>query len=261
MRVVDTHTHIYLSEDFPDGNAVVQRALEAGVVHMVLPCINASTIAPIRKMHSEYPECTSMALGLHPEDVKPGIWNDEIEKIREEIEQNLFDIVAIGEVGIDLYWDKTNLDIQQQAFARQLEWAQNSDLPVIIHSREAFDAIHEVLKDFPDDMRLIFHSYTGDIKETERILSLYKNAWLGINGIVTFKNSTLKEILPAIPLQCLLLETDSPYLAPVPRRGKTNESAYIVHTARFIADSLNMDVEKLADITTQNAADLFRIKL
>lgn len=260
--IVDTHTHIYLpefSETDPEGPVrAADRALEAGVGHMVLPNVDLTTIAPMRELHSRRPEVTSMAMGLHPTEIGES-WRDDLARIREELEANAADYRAIGEIGIDLYWDRTFEQQQMQALEQQMAWAVERDLPVIIHCREGLDQTLEVLQEFPQS-RGVMHSFGGtaaDVDAVRRVVDYF----FGINGIVTFKNSRLRDTLPAITTDRLLLETDSPYLAPVPHRGRRNESAYIIHTAAHVADSLGITPDRLADITTANAAGLFNLPL
>lgn len=260
MKLIDSHTHLYFTQDFSNPKETVQRAIDAGIIHMILPGVNSSTIEPIRNLHSLFPQNTSMAIGLHPCDVNPDSYLRELDTIEKELIVNKDDYSAIGETGIDKHWDASHIDLQQQVFERQLKLASNLGLPVIIHSRDGFEETYEVLQGIENLPETVFHSYSGDIKETEKILGLFPETYFGINGIVTFKNAKIKEVLPIIPSHRLLIETDAPYLAPVPHRGKTNESAFLIHTARFIADELGIDLEEFADITTVNAKRFFKIK-
>ena len=259
MNLIDSHTHIYFEEEFPDAIEVVQRAIDAGVTHLVLPGVNVSTIAPMHRLHAHYPHNTSMAIGLHPCDALPSSWKEELEQIGEELFKHPNDYVAIGETGMDLYWDKTHVDIQQQSLECQLGWGVQLNKPIILHCREAFDATIEVLSGVEKRPPVVFHSYSGDVEQTERLLALFPDAYFGINGIVTFKNARLKDVLTLIPLNQMMLETDAPYLAPVPHRGKRNESAFLVNTALFVANHLGKSAEELADITTDNAKRFFSL--
>lgn len=259
MNLIDSHTHLYFREQFPDASEIVGRAITTGVTHMILPGVNSGTIKPIRELHALFPDNTSMGIGLHPSDVEHETWQNELKVIADELKDNVKDYVAVGEIGIDLHWDTTTLDLQQQAFEQQLNLAKELDLPAILHSRDAFAQTHEVIGKEFEDIPMVFHSYSGDVSETERIMALYPNVYFGINGIVTFKNAKIKEVLNVIPSDRLLIETDAPYLAPTPHRGKTNESAFLVHTAQFIADYLGVPVEKIASSTTDNTKRLFRI--
>ena len=255
--IVDTHTHLYLPEFDSDGGgrAAVERALAAGIGQMIFPNVDCSTIAPMKALHSEFPDSTSMAMGLHPTEIGEN-WSDRLDQVEAELRGGER-YVAVGEIGMDLYWDKTFEREQMLAFERQMKWAQELDLPVIIHCRDAQPQLLEVLQGFRSS-RGVMHSFGGapeDVDSIRKVVDYY----FGINGIVTFKNSKLRETLPAIGPERLLVETDSPYLAPVPHRGRRNESAYIINTVGHIAESLGRNVEAISDETTQNARDLFAI--
>ncbi|MDE6038804.1 MAG: TatD family hydrolase, partial [Paramuribaculum sp.] len=213
--LIDTHTHLYLPEFDIDGGgeAAVRRALDAGVEHMIFPNVDLTSIEPMRLLHAKFPESTSMAMGLHPTEVGES-WRDDLAQVEEELRSHRHDYVAVGEIGIDLYWDKTFAEQQMQVLERQMQWAQEMNLPVIIHCREGLDQTLEVLQGFGSS-RGVMHSFGGTPEDVERIRSVV-DYHFGINGIVTFKNSKLRDSLPAITLDRLLLETDSPYLAPVP---------------------------------------------
>jgi len=204
---------------------------------------------------NKYPEnCFAMA-GLHPCDVKEGF-----ELVLDEICESIVDrnIYAIGEIGIDLHWDKTTLDIQKIAFAEQIKWAKDLDLPIVIHCREAFDEVFEVLeKEKDDQLRGILHCFTGNADQAQRVIDL--GFYLGIGGVVTYKKAGLDEVLLSVPLNKLVLETDSPYLAPVPFRGKPNESSYLVHVAERVAEIYGTSVEEVAAVTTANSIQIFNI--
>ena len=254
--IIDTHTHLYL-QDFEDPDAAVRRAKDAGVEHMIFPNVDLTTVEPMLALHDRHSDCTSVAMGLHPTEV-----NEEWSTALGEIERLLSernDYVAVGEIGIDLYWDKTFRNEQREVFARQIDLALSHDLPIIIHAREGLDDILDVFSSFDRLPSGVFHSFGGTAEDIDRIRSK-GDFYFGINGIVTFKNSKVKDVLPIIGTDRLLLETDSPYLAPVPFRGKRNESAYIIHTAAYIADALGTSIEKIAGVTTDNARQLFRIK-
>ena len=255
--IVDTHTHLYLPEFDSDGGgrAAVERALAAGIGQMIFPNVDCSTIAPMKALHSEFPDSTSMAMGLHPTEIGED-WSDRLDQVEAELRGGER-YVAVGEIGMDLYWDKTFEREQMLAFERQMKWAQELDLPVIIHCRDAQPQLLEVLQGFRSS-RGVMHSFGGapeDVDSIRKVVDYY----FGINGIVTFKNSKLRETLPAIGPERLLVETDSPYLAPVPHRGRRNESAYIINTVGHIAESLGRNVEDISDETTQNARYLFAI--
>ena len=255
--IVDTHTHLYLTEFDSDGGgrAAVERALAAGIGQMIFPNVDCSTIAPMKALHSEFPDSTSMAMGLHPTEIGEN-WSDRLDQVEAELRGGER-YVAVGEIGMDLYWDKTFEREQMLAFERQMKWAQELDLPVIIHCRDAQPQLLEVLQGFRSS-RGVMHSFGGAPEDVDTIRKVV-DYYFGINGIVTFKNSKLRETLPAIGPERLLVETDSPYLAPVPHRGHRNESAYIINTVGHIAESLGRNVEAISDETTQNARDLFAI--
>lgn len=257
MTLFDTHTHLYLPEFDSDRPEMMRRALEAGVARMMLPNVDLSTIGQMRRLHSDYPEQTIMAMGLHPTEIGLG-WRETLGIVHDELCASPLDYKAVGEVGIDLYWDTTHREAQMEAFAEQIGWALELNLPVIIHCREGLDETLEVLASFSDKPRAVFHSFGGSADDVERILNA-GDYYFGINGIVTFKNSHLRETLPAIPADRLLLETDAPYLAPVPYRGKRNESAYMIQTAGAVAASLGKDIEEIAGLTTRNAEIFFSI--
>lgn len=254
--LIDTHTHLYLEEFEPDGKAAaVDRALAAGVGHMVLPNVDLTTIEPLLELHRQRPEVTSAAMGLHPTEVKED-WREQIELIERAIVDHAQRFVAIGEIGMDLYWDSSFKKEQMEAMDYQVRLAEREGLGVIIHCREALDETLEVLQGHRN-IKGVMHSFGGSEGDVERILATTPEMMFGINGIVTFKNSHVRDTLPAIGLERLLLETDSPYLAPVPFRGKRCESSMLVHTARHIAGHLGIEMEKLAEATTANAGRLF----
>lgn len=260
--MIDTHTHLYLpeftQEETRGGIAAVDRAVEAGVGHMIFPNVDLTTIEPMLRLHGERPEVTSMAMGFHPTEVNEG-WRDALAEVYERA-GDWTDFVAVGEIGVDLYWEKKYESQQMQAFEEQVAWAERLGLPVIIHCREALPQTLEVLSEFPD-VRAVMHSFGGTAEEVEAIRRI-GDYYFGINGIVTFKNSKLREVLPTIGTDRMLLETDSPYLAPVPYRGKRNESSYIPAINAHIADTLGMEAEEIDRLTTANAKALFtRLKV
>ncbi len=253
--MIDTHTHLYLPEFDSDGGgaAAVRRALAAGVGQMVFPNVDATTVEPMLALASEFPGHVSCAMGLHP---------TEVGEDRDEALGHILDIlgdgtgyVAVGEIGMDLYWDATFRDAQMQVFDIQVRKAVEYGLPVIIHCRDGLDETLEVLSGI-SGVRGVFHSFGGTEADVERVRRV-GDFYFGINGIVTFKNSRLREVLPAIGLDRILLETDSPYLAPVPRRGKRNESAFLPFVAAHVADSLGVSVAEVDAATTAGAVDLF----
>lgn len=255
MNLFDTHTHLYLPEFDEDRHDVVDRALEAGVGTMLLPNVDLTTIVPMKELASRYPDNMLMAMGLHPTEVDSD-FETPLATISAELHSdNRY--VAVGEIGIDLYWDKTFIDQQMQAFSRQVEWAVQSGLPIIIHCRDGLDRTLEVLDDFRGRVNGVFHSFGGSPEDVERIRDRAGDFHFGINGIVTFRNSRLRHTLPAIGLERILLETDAPYLAPVPHRGRRNETSYILNTAAAVAEALGYDTDEVARTTTRNARSLF----
>lgn len=257
--MIDTHTHLYLpeftGEDVNGGIAAVDRALANGVSHMIFPNVDLSTVEPMLKLHAARPEATSVAMGFHPTEVSEG-WRDSLAEILER-GGVWSDFVAVGEIGVDLYWEKKFESQQMQAFEQQVGWADKYGLPVIIHCREALPQTLEVMSGFPG-VRAVMHSFGGTVEDIEAIRRT-GDYYFGINGIVTFKNSKLRDVLEIIGIDRILLETDSPYLAPVPYRGKRNESAYIPAVNACIANSLGMKEEETDRITTENAVELFRL--
>lgn len=255
MVLVDTHTHLYLPEFADENPDAVSRAIASGVKKMIFPNVDLTTVEPMTRLAAEYPDNISVAMGLHPTEIKED-WQDVLNEI-EQLTGDGSKYVAIGEIGIDLYWDKTFVDEQMQAFERQISRAINLGLPVIIHCRDGLPQALEVLQGHPD-VKGVFHSFGGNESDVDAIRRI-GDFYFGINGVVTFKNSRLRETLPAIGLNRILLETDSPYLAPVPHRGKRNESAYLNLIAAHIADNIGCDITKVANETTVNAEHLFRI--
>jgi TatD DNase family protein len=253
---IDTHTHLFAEEFDLDRNEMIQRAKNAGILMLILPNIDAETISRLKKTVSENPEICFPLLGLHPCSVNENYITD-LKIIREEINQNK--PVGIGECGIDLYWDKTFLAEQKQALKIQAEWAKELKLPLIIHARESFEEIFEVLDEINDEnLTGIFHCFTGKEKEVEKIIN-YGGFKLGIGGVVTYKTSHLPALLPSVDLKNIVLETDSPYLPPVPYRGKRNESAYLIKVAEKVAEIYQLPLEKIEEITTNNAKELFKL--
>lgn len=252
--MIDTHTHPYL-EQFKDGGIeVVNKAIASGVTHLILPNVDLSTIAPMMQLHSLYPGCTSMAMGLHPTEVGDG-WQKIVDEMEAMLENGGF--VAVGEVGIDLYWEQDRRDDQIEAFRRQLEIAERLRLPVIIHNRDATSETITVIREVKPTVRLIFHSFSGGPEVVKSIREVC-DPMFGINGVVTFKNAQeLRDALPVIGLDRLLLETDAPYLAPVPFRGRRNEPSYVAYTRDKIAEVLGLSSEEVERATDNNAKMTF----
>lgn len=255
--LIDTHTHLYLDEFSDGGCAAVERALAAGVSHLVMPNVDLTTVSQMKMLHDKYPQSTSMAMGLHPTEIGES-WRDDLDKIKSEF-NNGKPYIAVGEIGIDLYWDASYREAQMLAFEKQIGWAIDYGLPVIIHCRNGLDEVLEVLQTHPVPHG-VMHSFGGSAEDVERIRQT-ADFYFGINGIVTFKNSRIRETLPAIGIERILLETDSPYLAPVPHRGKRNESAFLVHTATCIAEAMSLSIKKVADETSVNACHLFNLNI
>lgn len=255
---IDTHTHLYLEDFGGETGALeaVDRAVAAGIGRMIFPNVDCSTVEPMKLVQSRRPDVIAMAMGLHPTEVKED-WRERLDEIRCEFGSVAGRYVAVGEIGIDLYWDTTFAEAQMQVLEAQMHWAREASLPVIIHCRDGLDAVLEVLQAFPE-AKGVMHSFGGTVVDVERIRRTV-DFYFGINGIVTFKNCSLRSVLPAIGPGRMLLETDSPYLAPVPHRGKRNESAYLPLIAAHIAESIGMDIEEVASVTTANATGLFAL--
>lgn len=253
--MIDTHTHLYLPEFADEGDAAIDRALSAGVELMILPNVDLTTMDAVDAMHARRPDVTRPAMGLHPTEVKEGFC-DDLATVMDRLRAGNY--CAVGEVGIDLYWDKTFEREQMQAFDAQLAVAAEMDLPVIIHCREGLDQTLEVLQGHRG-VPAVFHSFGGSAADVERILALGNRYYFGINGIVTFKNSTLRSVVPAMPRDRIVLETDSPYLAPVPHRGCRNESSYLPAVLETVAGALAVSPDEADALTTANARKLFKL--
>lgn len=251
----DTHAHLYEASFAEDWDQMVLRLRENGVDRVFLPNVDSGTAGPLKAVCDKDPDLFYPLMGLHPCSVKAD-FEDELEKLHAEFPLRKY--YAVGEIGIDLYWDKTFFAEQQQAFIRQVEWANAMDLPIVIHSRESIPQIIDLLQHHTDCRRKgIFHCFTGTEEEARTILGM--GYYLGIGGVVTFKNSHLPELLKKIGPERLVLETDSPYLAPAPHRGKRNESAYVRLVAEKLATLFSLDLQEIAAITTRNASDVFRV--
>ena len=260
MILTDTHTHLYLPEFDTDRDAMLKRAIDKGVQRFFLPGIDSRTIESMLALEKAYPEHCHAMMGLHPCSVK-GNYKEELAIVREWLDKRHF--YAIGEIGIDLYWDKTTLDIQIEAFKIQCRWAVEKNIPIVIHCREAFEEIYnaivELRTQYPELSTLtgVFHCFSGTLDQAQRAIGL--GFYLGIGGVVTYKKAGLAEVVQDIDLKHIVLETDSPYLSPVPYRGKRNESGYILEIAQFISDLKGISLKELADITTENSKQLFKI--
>ena len=255
MYLIDTHTHVYDHQFSLDRDAAMRRALDAGVGMMLLPNVDVSTIASMLELHEQFPDCTRVMMGLQPEEVKED-YKQVLDLMEKELERGIY--VGVGEVGLDFYWDATYEKQQLDAFETQLDWARQLHLPLSIHCRNAFDKMVKILEHKQDGgLRGIMHCFTGTEEEAKVYIEL--GFHLGLGGVTTYKNCGIKDYLPSLPLDRIVLETDAPYLAPVPCRGKRNEPAFLVYTAQKIAEILQIPVEELAAITTSNSQILFQI--
>lgn len=253
--ITDTHTHLYSEQFDEDRKTMIARAKTAGVSRFFIPAIDSSYSKKMFQLEKEFPNDVFLMMGLHPTSVNKN-YLDELAHVKKWLDQRNF--YAIGEIGIDLYWDKSFLKQQQEAFKTQIQWAKEKKLPIVIHCRDAFDEIFEVLEsEKSDDLFGIFHCFTGTKEQAEKAISYRMK--LGIGGVVTFKNGKIDQFLQDIDLKHLVLETDSPYLAPVPYRGKRNESAYITEVIDKLATIYGRSFDEIASITTQNSKDVFGI--
>ena len=253
--ITDTHTHLYAEEFDQDRNEMMQRAMDAGVSRFFIPAIDSTCTQAMYDLENNYPENVFLMMGLHPTYVKDDFL-DELQHVEDELAKRKF--CAIGEIGIDLYWDKTHLPQQQIAFKRQIQLAKQYKLPIVIHCREAFDEIFEILEEEKaPELFGIFHCFTGTYEQALQAISY--NMKLGIGGVVTFKNGKVDQFLNQIDIKHIVLETDSPYLAPVPFRGKRNESSYIVNVVEKLAQIYSLSADEIAAITTANSKAIFGI--
>jgi TatD DNase family protein len=255
MILTDSHTHLYLGQFDNDRNEVVRRAIELEVRYMILPNIDQGSIGPMMQLVKDFPANCFPMMGLHPTSVKED-YSDHLASVREWLKKDKF--YAIGEMGIDLYWDKSFFKEQKDAFRIQVGLALEYELPLVIHSRNSFDEIFKLLDEENNSgLRGVFHCFTGTLEQAKHITGM--GFMLGIGGVLTYKNSGLTEVLGNIPMEHILLETDAPFLAPVPHRGKRNESAFVVEVAGKLAEIKGLQVEEVAEITTSNAMKLFQI--
>ena len=253
--ITDTHTHLY-SEQFDEDRAeMIQRAKDAGVSRFFIPAIDSSYTNKMLDLEKKFNNDVFLMMGLHPTSVKEN-YKEELAHAKEWIDKR--DFIAIGEIGIDLYWDKTFLSQQQEAFRTQIQWAKEKELPIVIHCRDAFDEIFEVLESEKSDALFgIFHCFTGTYEQAQKAISY--NMKLGIGGVATFKNGKIDKFLNEIDIQHIVLETDSPYLAPTPYRGKRNESSYITQVVEKLTEIYGLTFQEIAEITTQNSKDIFGV--
>ena len=257
MQFIDTHTHLYLPEFDNDRDEVIGRAIKNGVTRLLLPNIDKNSIDPMMNMVIKYPGICYPMIGLHPTSVRED-HNEQLKGIKSMTDRENF--IAIGEIGIDLYWDKTYINEQINIFKEQVDLAIKLDLPVVIHTRDSFNEIFSALNDFRNNSpRGVFHAFTGTYEQAQKAIEM--GFLLGVGGIVTFKNAGVDKVISQTGADRIILETDSPYLAPTPNRGKRNESSYLVHIAEKVAGITGKSVEEIADITTGNAVELFSLDI
>ena len=257
MKFIDTHSHLYSEQFDNDRTTAINEAIALGIDTILLPNISSKYTNNLLKLCNQFPENCFPMMGLHPCDVSEENFDSEMQHVEIELAKNKY--IAVGEIGLDLYWDKTKLEVQKRAFIYQIKLAKQYQIPIAIHVRDAFDEAIEIVESHNDNtLRGVFHCFTGSIVQAKRVIDL-KDFYLGIGGVITFKNSGLDQTIKEISLKNLILETDSPYLAPVPFRGKRNESKYLTKIAEKIAEIKNMTINEIAEITTANAKKLFHI--
>lgn len=255
MIITDTHTHLYSEQFEVDRDAVIKRALDLNIKRFFIPAIDSTYTASMLQLKHDYPDNMFLMMGLHPTSVKDN-YKDELLHVEQMLNKHTF--CAVGEIGIDLYWDTSTLNIQKEAFKHQIQLAKKHQIPIVIHCREAFDEIFEVLETEKDDALYgIFHCFTGTLDQAKQALSY--NMKLGIGGVATFKNGKIDQFLNEIDLKHIVLETDAPYLSPVPYRGKRNESAYIIEVLNKLSEIYKVSEEEIAQITTTNSKSIFGI--
>ena len=255
MEIIDTHTHLYLNQFKNDVDQVITKAIDHNITKLVFPSVDSSHMEKMYELKNRYPKNIFLMTGLHPVYVKDN-YKDELDKVIKSLIDH--DFVAVGEIGIDLYWDKTFLKQQQDAFEFQIELALENKLPIVIHCRDGFDEIFEILEKFKSKtMRGIFHCFTGTLNQANK--SIQMGFKLGIGGVVTFKNAGIDKLIKDIDIENIVLETDSPYLAPAPFRGKRNESFYITYVIKKISEIYNISEKEVAEITTKNSKEIFKI--
>ena len=253
---IDTHTHLFADAFDKDRDEVVARAINAGVEWLLLPNIDTDTVDSMNALSAKYPKNCFPMMGLHPGSVKED-WEERMEVIRKALFKGNY--IAVGEIGMDLYWDTTFVSEQKAAFRMQVEWAKELGLPIAIHVREAFDEIFEILDELNDErLTGVFHCFTGTEEQAGKVIS-YGGFKMGIGGVLTYKKSGLDAVLKSVALEHLILETDSPYLSPVPFRGKRNESSYILHIAEKLAEVYQITLAEVGEVTTRNARTLFNL--
>ena len=255
MIFTDTHTHLYAEQFDEDRVEMIERAIEKGVSRFFIPAIDSATTEAMLSLENQFPTNVFLMMGLHPTHVKEN-YLEELNHVKKWINSRNF--YAIGEIGMDLFWDKSFVKQQQEAFKTQISWAKEKKIPIVIHCRDAFDEVFEVLEEMKgDDLFGIFHCFTGTLEQAKKAISY--NMKLGIGGVVTFKNGKIDQFLSKIPLKHIVLETDAPYLAPTPYRGKRNESSYLTNVADKLADIYDISIEEIAKTTTANSKAVFGV--
>lgn len=260
MHFIDTHSHLFDEAFDSDRTQAVKRAIDAGVTKIILPAIDSGSYPAMFDLQEQYPQNFYLLAGLHPTSVNEiADWRGEVEVVERMVRSNEHKFVGIGEVGLDLYWDKEHIDEQRNALSSQLDLALEFNLPVVFHTREAFAETIELLEGYRGrGLRGVFHSFSGSYEDYTRLRTL-GDFLFGVGGVVTYKRSAVAEVIKDLPLEELVLETDAPYLSPVPMRGKRNESSYVVHTAQFLAQLKGVSLDEVAQHTTKNAELLFGI--
>ena len=255
MIITDTHTHLYSESFDSDRDQIIKRAIQSGITRFFVPAIDSSYTQRMYDLEKKYPENIFLMTGLHPTHVNND-YNKELDHIVQQLDDREF--FAIGEIGIDLHWDKTTLELQQNAFRFQIQLAKKYKLPIVIHCRDAFNEVFEILElEKSDDLNGVFHCFTGTYEQAKKAISY--NMKLGIGGVVTFKNGNIDSFLSKIDLLDIVLETDAPYLSPVPYRGKRNESSYLINILEKVASIYSVDKREIANITTQNSINIFKV--
>jgi TatD DNase family protein len=251
MNYIDTHTHLYFEEFDNDRDAIIEKSISQGVRHMILPNVDVQTLEPLRLLCEKYQENMHAAYGLHPTSVKENYQN-ELAEIKLHLQSHT--CIAIGEIGIDMYWDKTFFNQQKEALEMQLQWAKDLNMPVILHCRDSFNEVYNIVQRMMP-LRGVFHAFSTSFEDAQKVIDL--GFYIGIGGVVTFKNGGLDKVVSQLNLNNLVLETDAPYLTPTPHRGKRNEPAYLSLISQKIAEVMQVSVEEVSAITTQNAKQLF----
>lgn len=255
MKLIDTHTHLYVEAFDEDRDQVIEKAIAVGVERFYLPAIDSTYTARMLDLEKKYPDHIRLMMGLHPTHVKEN-YKEELLHVEQFLAKRNF--AAVGEIGIDLYWDKSFLKQQQEAFDAQISWAKEKELPIVIHCRDAFDEVFEVLEGHKgEDLSGIFHCFTGTKEQAEKAIGL--NLKLGIGGVLTFKNGKIDQFLDQISIDHIVLETDAPYLAPAPFRGKRNQSEYLIYILRKLSEVHQRTEKELASLTSQNALAVFKL--